>query len=142
MAGFLPFSAIYIELCACWRAGAAVLGGMCGCCLCSQGAAARCALCWLSAAAGCSAALLPASWARPPHPPTHPPHPCMPPAADYIFASVWGHKVYTIYSILFIVFLILIIVTAFITIALTYFQLAVEDHRWAGGWGGWVAWQA
>ena len=50
-------------------------------------------------------------------------------AADYIFASVWGHKVYTIYSILFIVFIILIIVTAFITIALTYFQLAVEDHR-------------
>ncbi|KAL4853449.1 Transmembrane 9 superfamily member 3 [Chlorella vulgaris] len=48
----------------------------------------------------------------------------------YIFASVWGHKVYTIYSILFIVFIILIIVTAFITIALTYFQLAVEDHSW------------
>uniref|UniRef100_A0A7I4C5J2 Transmembrane 9 superfamily member n=1 Tax=Physcomitrium patens TaxID=3218 RepID=A0A7I4C5J2_PHYPA len=48
----------------------------------------------------------------------------------YIFASVWGHKIYTIYSILFIVFIILIIVTAFITIALTYFQLAVEDHEW------------
>ncbi|KAJ7542477.1 hypothetical protein O6H91_10G108300 [Diphasiastrum complanatum] len=48
----------------------------------------------------------------------------------YIFASVWGHKVYTIYSILFIVFIILIIVTAFITIAMTYFQLAVEDHEW------------
>jgi len=48
----------------------------------------------------------------------------------YIFASVWGHKVYTIYSILFIVFIILVIVTAFITIALTYFQLAVEDHEW------------
>ena len=39
-------------------------------------------------------------------------------------------QVYTIYSILSIVFLILIIVTAFITVALTYFQLAVEDHRW------------
>lgn len=38
-------------------------------------------------------------------------------------------QVYTIYSILFIVFIILIIVTAFITVALTYFQLAVEDHR-------------
>lgn len=48
----------------------------------------------------------------------------------YIFASVWGHKVYTIYSILFIVFIILVIVTGFITIALTYFQLAVEDHEW------------
>lgn len=39
-------------------------------------------------------------------------------------------KVYIIWSILFIVFCILMIVTAFITIALTYFQLAVEDHRW------------
>ncbi|KAJ6845889.1 transmembrane 9 superfamily member 2-like [Iris pallida] len=48
----------------------------------------------------------------------------------YIFASVWGHKIYTIYSILFIVFIILIIVTAFITVALTYFQLTVEDHEW------------
>ncbi|CAA7403835.1 unnamed protein product [Spirodela intermedia] len=48
----------------------------------------------------------------------------------YIFASVWGHKIYTIYSILFIVFIILIIVTAFITVALTYFQLVVEDHNW------------
>ena len=48
----------------------------------------------------------------------------------YIFASVWGHKVYTIYSILFIVFIILVVVTAFITIALTYFQLALEDHQW------------
>ncbi|KAI5677942.1 hypothetical protein M9H77_08892 [Catharanthus roseus] len=48
----------------------------------------------------------------------------------YIFASVWGHKIYTIYSILFIVFIILLIVTAFITVALTYFQLAAEDHEW------------
>ena len=39
-------------------------------------------------------------------------------------------QVYIIWSILFIVYMILIIVTAFITIALTYFQLAVEDHRW------------
>lgn len=48
----------------------------------------------------------------------------------YIFASVWGHRIYTIYSILFIVFIILVIVTAFITVALTYFQLAAEDHEW------------
>jgi Endomembrane protein 70 len=41
----------------------------------------------------------------------------------YIFASIWGHKLYTIYSILFIVFVILVIVTAFITVALTYFQV-------------------
>ncbi|XP_058185426.1 transmembrane 9 superfamily member 3-like isoform X2 [Rhododendron vialii] len=48
----------------------------------------------------------------------------------YIFASVWGHRIYTIYSILFVVFIILVIVTAFITVALTYFQLASEDHEW------------
>ncbi|KAK9095601.1 hypothetical protein Scep_027070 [Stephania cephalantha] len=48
----------------------------------------------------------------------------------YIFESVWGHKIYTVYSILFIVFIILIIVTAFVTVATTYFQLAAEDHRW------------
>ncbi|XP_047321904.1 transmembrane 9 superfamily member 3-like [Impatiens glandulifera] len=48
----------------------------------------------------------------------------------YIFASIWGHKIYTIYSILFIVFIILLIVTAFITVGLTYFQLAAEDHQW------------
>lgn len=39
-------------------------------------------------------------------------------------------QVYVIWSILSIVFCILIVVTAFITVALTYFQLAVEDHRW------------
>ncbi|GMH26821.1 hypothetical protein Nepgr_028664 [Nepenthes gracilis] len=61
----------------------------------------------------------------------------------YIFASIWGHKIYTIYSILFIVFIILSIATAFITVALTYFQLAAEDHKWwwrsflCGGSTGW-----
>ncbi|KAG0485428.1 hypothetical protein HPP92_009507 [Vanilla planifolia] len=48
----------------------------------------------------------------------------------YIFASMWGHRIYTIYSILFVVFIILLIVTAFITVAMTYFQLAAEDHEW------------
>ncbi|KAI8462639.1 MAG: EMP/nonaspanin domain family protein [Monoraphidium minutum] len=48
----------------------------------------------------------------------------------YIFASIWGHKLYTIYSILFIVYIILIVVTAFVTVALTYYQLSAEDHRW------------
>ncbi|KAL4351486.1 hypothetical protein GQ457_06G026330 [Hibiscus cannabinus] len=48
----------------------------------------------------------------------------------YVLASVWGHRIYTIYGILFIVFIILLIVTAFITVALTYFQLAAEDHDW------------
>jgi hypothetical protein len=48
----------------------------------------------------------------------------------YIFASVWGHKVYTLYGILFLAFALLGIVTSFITIALTYFQLVAEDHHW------------
>lgn len=48
----------------------------------------------------------------------------------YIFASIWGHKIYSLFGILFIAFILLIIVTSFITIALLYFQLAREDHRW------------
>lgn len=48
----------------------------------------------------------------------------------YIFASIWGHKIYSLFGILFIAFIMLVIVTAFITIALLYFQLAREDHRW------------
>ncbi|EPS73381.1 hypothetical protein M569_01372, partial [Genlisea aurea] len=48
----------------------------------------------------------------------------------YVFASVWGHSIYTISSILFIVFIILIIVTAFVTVSLTYFQLVAEDYHW------------
>eukprot|EP00882_Tetradesmus_deserticola_P025376 GHRQ01027869.1.p1 GENE.GHRQ01027869.1~~GHRQ01027869.1.p1 ORF type:complete len:138 (+),score=32.21 GHRQ01027869.1:162-575(+) len=52
----------------------------------------------------------------------------------YIFASIWGHKLYTIYSILFIVFIILVIVTAFITVSLTYFQ--VRASRACSSYGG------
>lgn len=48
----------------------------------------------------------------------------------YVYTSVWGHNYYTLYGILFLVFLILLVVTACITIALTYFQLSMEDHRW------------
>ena len=48
----------------------------------------------------------------------------------YIFASVWGHKVYTLYGVLFLAFGLLTVVTSFIVIALTYFQLASEDYRW------------
>ena len=46
------------------------------------------------------------------HPPTHTP------------------QVYTLYGILFLAFGLLTVVTSFIVIALTYFQLAAEDHRW------------
>jgi len=48
----------------------------------------------------------------------------------YIFASIWGHQIYTLVGILLIAFVLLIIVTSFITVALLYFQLAREDHRW------------
>lgn len=48
----------------------------------------------------------------------------------YIFASMWGHQLYTLFGILFVAFILLVIVTSFITVALLYFQLAREDHRW------------
>jgi hypothetical protein len=48
----------------------------------------------------------------------------------YIYSSVWGHNSYQLFGIIFIVVIILFIVTACITIALTYFQLSMEDHRW------------
>ncbi|XP_021909876.1 transmembrane 9 superfamily member 2-like [Carica papaya] len=48
----------------------------------------------------------------------------------YIFGSLWGHRIYTIYTILVIVFIILLIVTSLVTIALIYFQLAVGNHQW------------
>eukprot|EP01116_Phalansterium_solitarium_P004252 TRINITY_DN151_c0_g1_i1.p1 TRINITY_DN151_c0_g1~~TRINITY_DN151_c0_g1_i1.p1 ORF type:complete len:593 (+),score=230.48 TRINITY_DN151_c0_g1_i1:180-1958(+) len=48
----------------------------------------------------------------------------------YIYSSVWGHSSYQLFGILTIVFIILLIVTACITVALTYFQLSMEDYRW------------
>jgi len=39
----------------------------------------------------------------------------------YIFASIWGHQIYTLFGIVFFTFMLLIIVTSFITIALLYF---------------------
>jgi hypothetical protein len=48
----------------------------------------------------------------------------------YIFASVWGHRVYTLFGILALAFLMLLIVTAFVTVALTYQQLQAEDYHW------------
>lgn len=48
----------------------------------------------------------------------------------YIFATLWGRERYTLYGILLVVFIILLSVTACVSVALTYFQLAAEDHRW------------
>ncbi|XP_056868581.1 transmembrane 9 superfamily member 1 [Takifugu flavidus] len=48
----------------------------------------------------------------------------------YIFATVWGREVYTLYGILLCVFAILLSVGACISVALTYFLLSGEDYRW------------
>ena len=48
----------------------------------------------------------------------------------YVYLSVWGRNSYTLYGILLIVTVILICVTSAMTIAITYFQLSQEDHRW------------
>eukprot|EP00043_Microstomoeca_roanoka_P007486 m.71973 g.71973 ORF g.71973 m.71973 type:complete len:595 (-) comp13844_c0_seq1:43-1827(-) len=48
----------------------------------------------------------------------------------YIFATVWGRELYTLYGILMLVFIILLSVAACFSIALTYFQLSGEDYRW------------
>ena len=48
----------------------------------------------------------------------------------YIFASLWGHKIYSLFGILFLAFVMLSTVTAFVTIALLYFQLARENYNW------------
>lgn len=48
----------------------------------------------------------------------------------YIFTTLWGRDQYTLYGILAVVFMILLCVTACISVALTYFQLASEDYRW------------
>lgn len=48
----------------------------------------------------------------------------------YIFATVWGREVYTLYGILMLVFVLELSVSACVSVALTYFQLSSEDYRW------------
>jgi hypothetical protein len=48
----------------------------------------------------------------------------------YVFSSIWGHSSYQLFGILVVVFAILFAVVSCITVALTYFQLSMEDHRW------------
>ncbi|KAL6566948.1 hypothetical protein OROMI_015352 [Orobanche minor] len=45
-------------------------------------------------------------------------------------ATIWGYKIYTSPGILFTTFVILVILTATLSVGLTYFQLVVEDHEW------------
>ncbi len=63
----------------------------------------------------------------------------------YVFATLWGREAYTLYGILGLTLSILLCVTAAVSVALTYFQLAAEDHEWwwrsvaaAGSTGGFV----
>ena len=44
-----------------------------------------------------------------------------------LFMSVWGHQVYTLFGILLLTFVILLIVTSFVVILLSYFQLTSEE---------------
>ncbi|KAL5537708.1 hypothetical protein UlMin_046224 [Ulmus minor] len=49
---------------------------------------------------------------------------------QHLYATIWGYKIYTLPGILFLTFAILIILTAILSISLTYNQLSAEDHKW------------
>eukprot|EP00190_Bangiopsis_sp_CCMP1999_P000265 CAMPEP_0198730880 /NCGR_PEP_ID=MMETSP1475-20131203/26882_1 /TAXON_ID= ORGANISM="Unidentified sp., Strain CCMP1999" /NCGR_SAMPLE_ID=MMETSP1475 /ASSEMBLY_ACC=CAM_ASM_001111 /LENGTH=561 /DNA_ID=CAMNT_0044493751 /DNA_START=350 /DNA_END=2035 /DNA_ORIENTATION=+ len=48
----------------------------------------------------------------------------------YVFSTIWGHKTYSVNSVLVIVLVIVVIVTAFVCIAIAYYQLCAEDYEW------------
>lgn len=48
----------------------------------------------------------------------------------FIFSSVWLHRFYYMFGFLFAVFVLLIIMSAEITIVMTYFQLCSDDYHW------------
>lgn len=47
-----------------------------------------------------------------------------------LYSSLWGYKICTLSSILFVTFIILILLTAILSVGLTYMQLSMEDHEW------------
>lgn len=49
----------------------------------------------------------------------------------FIFGAVWGHKIFQVYEMLAIVFCILLIVTTITTATAVYFQLLMENYKWA-----------
>jgi hypothetical protein len=60
----------------------------------------------------------------------------------YIFNSIWGPRIYSLYGILLLAFAMLLLVAATVTVLFTYFHLNAEDHRWwwrSFGSGGAVA---
>lgn len=52
------------------------------------------------------------------------------PELHYFYASLWGYKIFILPSILFVIFVILVMVTAILSVGLSYVQLSVEDHEW------------
>lgn len=48
----------------------------------------------------------------------------------YIFNSIWGPRIYSLYGILLLAFAMLLLVAATVTVLFTYFHLNAEDHRW------------
>lgn len=48
----------------------------------------------------------------------------------YIFNSVWGPRIYSLYGILLLAFMMLLLVAGTVTVLFTYFHLNAEDHGW------------
>ena len=48
----------------------------------------------------------------------------------YIFAAVWGHKIYTLFGILYVAFALLVVVTACVSVTGVYFRLCGENYNW------------
>jgi len=48
----------------------------------------------------------------------------------YVFSSIWGTKIYTLYGVLLLAFVMLLFVAATVSVLLTYFHLNSEDYRW------------
>ncbi|CAI0400880.1 unnamed protein product [Linum tenue] len=47
-----------------------------------------------------------------------------------LYTTFWGYKITTLPAILFVSFVILCLLTAILSIGMTYIQLSVEDHQW------------
>uniref|UniRef100_A0A0G4ICY1 Transmembrane 9 superfamily member n=1 Tax=Chromera velia CCMP2878 TaxID=1169474 RepID=A0A0G4ICY1_9ALVE len=48
----------------------------------------------------------------------------------YVFLSVWGNRLYSLYGVLLLSILALFLVSSTIAVLMTYFSLNSEDHRW------------
>jgi len=48
----------------------------------------------------------------------------------FVYSSIWGHSYYGLYGVLVVVFSLLLLVSACVTVTVTYFLLSVEDYRW------------